>query len=97
MAIIDQGLPQIPPPSETELDAWKEFVDTRPENVRQMCLKLPPWHYYDMPKTGQIVTVEAYNENGTVRVYVVGDRISIPAIVPLEVFGVDPGDLVKRG
>lgn len=96
MAIIDNGLPEIPSPTAEELAAWNEFVASRPAAVRTLCEKLPPWHYYDMPETGQIVTVEAYNEDGTVRVTVVGDRISIPAILSFEVFGVMPDGLVKR-
>lgn len=63
--------------------------------MKAVCEKLPPWHYYDMPKTGQIVTIEAYGEDGTVRVTVVGDQISVPAIISFEVFGVSPDDLVK--
>jgi hypothetical protein len=96
MAVIDKGLPEMPSPTEEELASWREWVSSRPPAVKALCEKLPPWHYYDMPKTGQIVTVEAYSENGTVRVNVVGDQISIPAIVSFDVFGVPPDDLVRR-
>ena len=94
MPLIDHGLPDIPTPSDDELNAWDEWATSRPDIVRKMCEKLPPWHYYFMPKTGQIVTVEGYSEDGTIRVGVVGDRISIPAILQLQVFGVSPNDLI---
>lgn len=96
MTIIDNGLPEIPTPTAEQLASWAEWVAGRPTSVRETCEKFPPWHYYDMPKTGQIVTVQAYAEDGTVRVLVVGDRISIPTIMPFEVFGVPSGDLTKR-
>jgi hypothetical protein len=96
MAVIDNGLPEMPTPDADQLASWDEWVAGRPPAVREMCESFPPWHYYDMPKTGQIVTVRAYAEDGTMRVLVVGDQISIPAIVPLEVFGVPAEDLVRR-
>src|ERR1700683_5539241 len=96
-ALIGRGLPKIPSPSELELVAWREWVSTPPDSVQKLCEGLPPWYYYHMPKTGQIVTVESYSEDGTVRVLIVGDRISIPAIVPLEVFGVKAVGLGRRG
>jgi len=96
MTIIDSGLPDIPTPSQQEIDAWNEWSSSRPDIVRKMCESLPPWYYYDMPKTGQVAVVEAYSEDGTVRVLIVGDSVSIPSIVPIGVFGVDPNDLVRR-
>lgn len=94
--IIDNGLPAIPAPDEKELAAWSEWVKMRPESVRVLCESLPPWHYYDMPKTGQIAVIEGYSEDGTIRVTIVGDQISIPTIMPFEVFGLDPSDLIRR-
>ena len=96
MTIIDQGLPPIPVPSDKDMVEWNEWKDSRPKVVREMCEKLPPWHYYDMPKTGQIAVPVSYNEDGTVRVIIVGDQISIPSIMQIEVFGVSPSDLVRR-
>ena len=96
MAIIDNGLPRMPTLTKRQLASWQKWVASRPKSVRGLCEKFPPWHYYDMPKTGQIVTVESYNEDGTLRVIVVGDQISIPAIVLFEVFGVSPDDLALR-
>lgn len=96
MAIIDKGLPAMPEPNEQEISAWKEWVASRPDSVREICERLPPWHYYDMPKTGQIVIIKSYSEDGTVSVQIAGDRISIPVIVPFGVFGVPAGDLMQR-
>ncbi len=96
MAVIDQGLPPMPTPTAEQRAEWDIWVAGRPPEVRAICERLPPFHYYDMPNTGQIATIAAYAEDGTVRVNIVGDRISIPAIAPLQVFGVSPDDLVKR-
>lgn len=94
--IIDNGLPEISAPNKDQLAEWNEWVTGRPAKVRKVCDRLPPWNYYEISKTGQIVTVEAYAEDGTVRVLIVGDRISVPSIMPFEVFGVNPDDLVRR-
>jgi hypothetical protein len=96
MAVIDKGLPEMEPPNGEQLAAWSEWVAERPASVRALCEKFPPWHYYDMPKTKQIAVVESYSEDGTMRVTIVGDRISIPTMVPFGVFGVLPEDLVRR-
>lgn len=95
-AIIDKGLPEIKSPTAAQLRKWNKWVASRPESVRALCEKLPPWNYYDMPETGQIVMIAAYAEDGTVRVDVVGDRISIPAIMSFSVFGVSPDSLTPR-
>lgn len=66
-AAIDNGLPEMPKPDEDMLRDWNEWVASRPEPVRSLCEKFPPWQYYDMPKTSQIVVVEAWSEDGTMR------------------------------
>lgn len=96
MTIIDNGLPAIPIPTDDEMAAWNEWVDGRPESVKAICKTMPPWNYYNMPKTGQVAVIEAYSEDGTVRVLIVGDQISVPTIMPIGVFGVSPSDLVLR-
>lgn len=92
--VINKGLPDISP-SDQELSEWAEWVATRPENIQKLCEQLPPWYYYHMPETKQIVEIEAYADDGTMRVTVVGDQISIPTIVPFGVFGIHPNDLVR--
>ena len=94
MAVIDNGLPPPLPLDDAAKAEWDEWVATRPPVVRALCEKFPPWLYYDMPETGQVVIVQAYDENGTMRVLMVGDRVSVPAIMQYEVFGVPPEDLV---
>lgn len=91
---INAGLPPMPEVTPEMQSEWTEWTAMRPESVKALARKFPPWHYYEMPKTKQIVTVESYFENGTLRVTVVGDRISIPAVVRFGVFGVHPNDLI---
>lgn len=93
--VVDNGLPPMPEPTKAMLKSWAKWVASRPESVRQICERFPPWHYYEMPKTRQIVAIEAWAEDGTMRVTVLGDQISIPSIVPFQVFGVPPDDLTK--
>lgn len=87
------NLPPMPEPTEEDLEAWADFVADLPENVRPVCKAFPPWKYYRMPKTGQIVTVLSYADDCTMTVLVVGDAFSVPAIFETEVFGVPPTDL----
>lgn len=87
-------LPPLNPLSAEALAGWNEWVATRPDVVRNVCERFPPWVYYDLPETGQTVIIEAYAEDGTVRVLVVADRISAPAVIQFGVFGIDPEDLV---
>jgi hypothetical protein len=94
-AVINNGLPAMPVPTKKMLKEWGKWVASRPDAVRVICEKFPPWSYYEMPKTKQIVVIEAWAEDGTMRVTVVGDQISIPAIVPFQVFGVPPDDLIQ--
>jgi len=87
------GLPDIPRPSEAELAEFAQWAASRPPLVRTIAERLPPWNYYKLAQTEQIVFIEAYCEDGTVRVSVKGDRISVPTIVEFEVFGINPDDL----
>lgn len=96
MAVIDNGLPPMPVPNEKQMRSWNKWVKSRPDAVRSIIERFPPWHYYNMPKTQQIAVIEAWAEDGTMRVTIVGDAISVPAIVQFQVFGVSPDDLVRR-
>jgi hypothetical protein len=68
-----------------------EWINSRPDCVREMCRICPPNKLYRMKSTGQIVTLCSYNENGTVTVTVGGAFNAV--IIERDVFGVDIFDL----
>jgi hypothetical protein len=89
-------LPDLRPLTGRPLKRWNNWVAKRPPVVRDLCERFPPWKYFDMPKTGQVVTVLSYFENGTLKVWVHADRVSTPAVVQFGVFGVPPEDLKEH-
>jgi hypothetical protein len=78
-----------PTPEQTE--AWAEWVAERPECVRNIAEKLPPWELFRLKTTGQRVTVASFFENGTVSVEVRGEFNF--HLFDANVFGIDPADL----
>lgn len=82
-------------PTAEDLTSWKEWVASRPPNVRVWAEKFEPWTLYRMKSTGHRVTLHSFNEakDGTVtlRVNVTGQF----NLVSMErrVFGIDPNDL----
>lgn len=77
--------------AELNMQAWQEWVEGRPPQVKAMCEKWPPDRLYRMESTKQVVTIASYAESGTVRVNVLPEYNF--CLFPLEVFGVDPNDL----
>ena len=75
----------------TDPDAWEEWVSTRPPVVQDLCRRYPPDRLYLLKPTGHRVTILAYNENGTVRIYVSAQWNLL--VFEREVFGIDPSDL----
>lgn len=79
---------------ETELEEW---LDGRPEIIKELANKLPPWHRYRIKQTGQHCHIFSYLENGTVVVTVNGhDSQFLDAAnqaMPFTVFGIDQNDL----
>jgi len=76
-----------------ELDEkeWGKWVKTRPKIVRENCEKFPPNKLYRLKNTGHRVTIGAYAEDGTMRVYVSGDYNLVA--FERQVFGIKPEDL----
>jgi hypothetical protein len=76
---------------EIDQHEWQEWIATRPESVRALAKKYPPDTLYRLDPTGQLVTITAYNEDGSVRVYIdpkFNPRRALSS--GFEVFGVDP-------
>lgn len=78
---------------EMDETAWLDWVNTRPAAVAANCKLVPPDRLYELNPTGQRVTIEAYAEDGTVRVYVDPEYNEGWRISGHEVFGIDPKDL----
>jgi hypothetical protein len=78
---------------EMDEQAWREWVDTRPPVVKAICERLPPDRLYELSPTGQRVTLEAYAEDGTLRVYVDPDYNEFWRFTGHQVFGINPDDL----
>lgn len=77
--------------TEAQQAEWVEWVASRPECVRLLCERLPFDRLYRMKSTGQRVTIDAYSEDGTLRVFVSGKYNLIT--FQRSVFGISPDDL----
>jgi hypothetical protein len=78
-------------PTEEQLTGWREWVEQRPDGVRQLAERFNPWTLYLLKTTGQRVTIAAFDENGTVRVNVSGEFNLVSH--ERSVFGINPDDL----
>jgi hypothetical protein len=76
-----------------DLERFNRWLLDRPAIVQDLVRRFPPDALYRKLSTGQIVTVVAYSEAGTLRVYVEPDCAG-PATAACEVYGVPPNDLV---
>lgn len=77
---------------EMNMAEYEGWLAGRPKRVREMVEAHPPDRLYRLKTTGQYVTIEAYAEDGTVRV-VVWAVLNPSYPVSFDVFGVDPEDL----
>lgn len=55
--------------NEAEYQVWLEWVNSRPEVVKELALKFPPNKLYKMRNTRYRVAIYGYCENGTVIVH----------------------------
>lgn len=54
-------------------EGLEEWLEGRPEHIKDMARAYPPWKLYRMKDTGQRVPIYAYHENGTVTVMVLAE------------------------
>jgi hypothetical protein len=82
------------PDAET-LAMSQTWLSTRPEIIRELFAKCPPWNCYRSKEMGTAAhySIAAYDENGTVRV-IHGRDSFLPGV---SVFGVKPETLVACG
>lgn len=55
-------------PTADQLCEFENWLSTRPESVRALAKQLTPFAYYRIKATGQLCSICAYFEDGTVRV-----------------------------
>lgn len=78
-------------PTAEQINEWSEWVESRPEIVKEVARKLHPWKLY---KFGDHrVTLYSISEDGTVTVNVTGEFNSV--VFERRVFGVNPTELVE--
>jgi len=87
-------MPEIDDEAKKEFDEW---LEGRPEVVKEMAETLKPWGRYRLKPTGQHCTLYSYSENRTVTIDVDGHDCetldSIYKMAPTRVFGINPDDL----
>lgn len=72
-------------------EEWGKWIGSRPEMIQEMARKFPPDTLFRMKSTGHIVRPTAYNEDGTLTVYV-GPEYNF-VFFARNVFGVKQEDL----
>lgn len=76
---------------------FEDWLDGRPEVIKEMAATIKPWHRYRVKTTGQRCTLYSFSEDKTVTIEVDGhDSAILNAInrlLPMKVFGVNPDDL----
>ncbi len=87
-------MPEIDDKTQKEFNEW---LNGRPEVIKEMAAKLKPWNRYRLKQTGQHCTLYSYSEDGTVTINVNGhDSEALDAInnmTQVRVFGINPDDL----
>lgn len=82
-------------PTPEQEAGYREWIASRPDNVRVVAERFEPWCLYRMRATGQRVTVMSFGEddegNVSLTVHVLPEFNFV--LVPREVFGIDPDDL----
>ena len=77
-------------PTDEMRAAWEQWLDENPEVP--LARRFFPWAMYRLTTTGQRCQMLAFSEGGTVRVY--AEHEELGPMTGVEVFGVDPNDLV---
>lgn len=80
-----------PSGAEVAAAALDEWLDGRPEVIQRVARQVPP-NCYTLNDTGQHAVLHSYSEDGTVTV-----TTTLMGFLPVEVFGIDPGNLTPCG
>ena len=77
--------------SKDQKKAWEEWVSARPQIIKDLCNRFPPYNLYRLKGSGHRVTLFSYSEEGTMTVNVSGEYNAV--IFDRQVFGIKPNDL----
>lgn len=77
--------------AEVDQEALDEWLSTRPEIIRTLVARVPPFRLYLLKSSNHRVYPYAYGEDGTLTVIVSGEYNAV--IFDRQVFGIDPDDL----
>ena len=87
-------------PNEEQLAEWTQWLEGRPEAVRLVAERYPPWLYYRLTTTGQLGQILAYGEPEkegepvTVRMLLcLQGAGTLAPLMTRQVFGIDPATL----
>ncbi len=78
--------------TDEERAEYAQWTAERPEAIRKMIARLPPDRLYRNTETGQVMAIQAFAEDGTVRAYVLPE-CNGPVTGGSVVFGLDPDHL----
>ena len=74
-------------------DAFEEWLDGRPDIIREVATKCPPGRLYLLKISNHRVFPYSYSEDGTITVVVSGEYNAV--LFERKVFGIHPNDLVE--
>ena len=77
--------------TDEEKKVWDEWVSSRPDIIKNLCIKFPPNLLFKMKDTGHRVTVYSYSDDNTMTVNVTGKYNVLT--FDRRVFGIKPEDL----
>ncbi len=74
-------------------DELEEWLEGRPDAIKQMARKYPPWNEYKIKSTGQTCHLVSYAEEGTVRVNITSFTLENLFGAERQVLGISIDDL----
>ena len=81
-------------PSDDQKKEWDAWVASRPDGVRELAARFPPWKLYRLSTTKQRVFVIGFFEDLTLRVAVTKEY-NFLVTCERQVFGIDPDNLTE--
>lgn len=78
-------------PTPAQEARWREWVASRPDEVRAVAERFTPWDLYRLKTTGQLVVVRGFAEPNAPN-----EAVTLTVIAPQE-FNVVPADIMVLG